>query len=72
MSEVALVAVTSAVSVLTLVISRIRCIIRPCAGDGERCISGCTDQALRRDEHNIDVCHYELNGRDVLVLTAKE
>ena len=34
--QVPLVAVTSAVSVLTLLISRIRCVIRPCTDDGER------------------------------------
>ena len=45
--SITLVALTSGVSVLTLVIARIRCICRPCDDSGQqKCQSGCTDQPL--------------------------
>jgi len=72
MSTFEVVALTSAASVLTLVISRLRCICRPCAADGDKCVSGCSDQPLRKDEHELDISHYELNGRDIIVMTAKD
>ena len=73
MSEIGLVALTSGVSVLTLVIARIRCICRPCDDTGQqKCQSGCTDQPLQKDEHELDVSKFELNGRDIIVVTAKD
>ena len=72
MSEVTLVAITSAASLLTVLISRIRFILRPCSEDPEkRCQSGCTDTKLDRETHEIAVGEYELNGRNVLVITVK-
>ena len=37
----------------------------------DECISGCTDQPLRKDEHELDVAEYHLGGREVLILTGK-
>ncbi len=72
MSELGLVALTSGVSVLTLVIARIRCICRPCDDNQQKCQSGCTDQPLQKDEHELDVSKFERNGRDIIVVTAKD
>ena len=73
MSELGLVALTSGVSVATLVIARIRCMCRPCDDSGQqKCQSGCTDQPLQKDEHELDCTKYELNGRDIIVVTAKD
>ena len=72
MSTFEVVALTSAASVATLIISRLRCIMKPCSPDGDKCISGCSDQPLRKDEHELDISHYELNGRDIIIMTAKE
>ena len=72
MSTFEVVALTSATLVCTLLLSRLRCIVRPCAADGDKCIRGCTDQPLRKDDHELEVSHYNLNGREVLLLTAKD
>ena len=72
MSTFEVVAITSATSILTLVLSRIRCILRPCASDGDKCISGCSDQPLRKEDHELDISHIDLNGREVIILTAKD
>ena len=73
MSEVTLVAITSAASLLTVLVSRIRFIFRPCSDDPEkRCQSGCTDSRLDRETHEIAVGEYELNGRNVLILNSKD
>ena len=72
MSEVSLVAITSAASPLTVLISRIRFIWRPCSDDPEKSQSGCTDSRLDRETHEIAVGEYELNGRNVLVINSKD
>ena len=73
MSEVALGAITSAASLLTVLISRIRFIWRPCSDDPEKqCQSGCTDSRLDRETHEICVGEHELNGREVLVINSKD
>ena len=72
MSTFEVVALTSATSVLTLLLSRLRCIVKPCSPDGDKCISGCTDQPLRKEDHELDISHYDLNGREVIILTAKD
>ncbi len=73
MGDIGLVALTSGLSVLTLVIARIRCICRPCHDDSSKMFeSGCTDQPLVKDDHELDVSKFELNGRDVIVVTAKD
>ena len=73
MSEVTLVGITTAASIITVLISRIRFIWRPCSEDLEkRCQSGCTDSRLDRETHEISVGEYELNGRNVLVINSKD
>ena len=72
MNTFEVVALTSATSVATLLLSRLRCIVRPCSQDGDKCVSGCTDQPLRKDEHELDISHYDLNGREVIIMTAKD
>ena len=73
MSEVTLVAITTAASIVTVLISRIRFIFRPCSDAPEkRCQSGCTDSRLDRETHEIAVGEYELNGRNVLVINSKD
>ncbi len=53
---------------LAQVIARFRCIHRREAG----CVSGCTEHGLQHNDDNEIDCHkYELHGRDVLVLSAK-
>ena len=70
MTSVELVAISSGASILTLCLGRVRCLIRPCSSE-EKCISGCTDQPLRKDEHELDVTEYHIGGREVLILTGK-
>ncbi len=73
MSEVTLVAITTAASIVTVLINRIRFIFRPCSEDPEkRCQSGCTESKLDRETHEIEVSEYELNGRNVLVINSKD
>ena len=73
MTEVGLVAITSAASLLTVLISRVRFIWRPCSDEPEKqCQSGCTDSRLDRETHEICVGEYELNGREVLVINSKD
>ncbi len=73
MTEIGLVAITSAASLLTVLISRVRFIWRPCSEDPEKqCQSGCTDARLDRGTHEICVGEYELNGREVLVINSKD
>ena len=73
MSEVTLVAITTAASIVTVLISRIRFIFRPCSEDPEKiCQSGCSEHKLDRETHEIEVGEYELNGRNVLVINSKD
>ncbi len=73
MTELGLVAITSAASLLTVLISRVRFIWRPCSEDPEQvCQSGCTDSRLDRETHEICVGEYELNGREVPVINSKD
>ncbi len=73
MTELGLVAITSAASLLTVLISRVRFIWRPCSEDPEKVYqSGCTDSRLDRETHEICVGEYELNGRSVLVINSKD
>ena len=72
MSTFEVVAITSATSIVTLLLSRLRCIVRPCATDGDKCVSGCTDTPLRKDDHELDIQEYHIGGREVLIVSAKD
>ena len=73
MSEAVVIAITSGTTLATLVLSRIRCLFRPCDPGGQYCQSGCTDQKLDKDEgHEIKIEERNLNGRDVLVIASND
>ena len=73
MSEATIIAITSGTTLATLILSRIRCLFRPCDPGGQYCQSGCTDQKLDKDEgHEIKIEERNLNGRDVLVLASND
>ena len=73
MSTVEVVGITTVGSLLTVLISRVRFIWRPCAEDPEkRCQSGCTDAHLDKSDNEITVSRECLNGRDVLVINSRE
>ena len=73
MSEATVIAITSGTTLATLVLSRIRCLFRPCDPGGQYCQSGCTDQKLDKDEgHEIKIEERNLNGRDVLVIASND
>ena len=56
MSEATIIAITSGTTLATLILSRIRCLFRPCDPGGQYCQSGCTDQKLDKDEgHEIKI-----------------
>ncbi len=73
MSELGIIAITSGTTIYTLILSRIRCIIRPCDPDGQYFQSGCTDAKLDKGgPHEIRVDEHILNGRDVLVCHSND
>ena len=73
MSEATIIAITSGTTLATLILSRIRCLFRPCDPGGQYCQSGCTDQKLDKDEgHEIKIEERNLNGRDVLVIASND
>ena len=73
MSEVAVIAISAGTTLATLILSRIRCLFRPCDPGGQYCQSGCTDQKLDKDEgHEIKIEERNLNGRDVLVIASND
>ena len=73
MSEATVIAITSGTTLATLVLSRIRCLFRPCDPSGQYCQSGCTDQKLDKDEgHEIKIEERNLHGRDVLVIASND
>ena len=49
--EALVIGITSATTFATLIISRLRCMLRPCDPDGQYFQSGCTDQKLDRSAH---------------------
>ena len=73
MSEATIIAITSGTTLATLILSRIRCLFRPCDPGGQYCQSGCTDQKVDKDEgHEIKIEERNLNGRDVLVIASND
>ena len=72
MSEATIIAITSGTTICTLILSRIRCIFRPCDPEGQYFQSGCTDQKLDKSAHEIRIDERNLNGRDVLVCHSND
>ncbi len=54
------------------VIARVRCICKPDSQGNCKIMSGCTDQKLEHDEHNLDIQEYEIGGRNVAIITNRE
>ena len=72
MSEALVIGITSATTLATLIISRLRCILRPCDPDGQSFQSGCTDQKLDKSAHELKIDEHNLNGRDVLLVASND
>ena len=73
MSEATVIAITSGTTLATLILSRIRCLFRPCDPSGQYCQSGCTEHQLDKDEgHEIKIEERNLNGRDVVVIASND
>ena len=74
MSEATIIAITAGTTLATLVLSRIRCLFRPCDPSGQYCQSGCTEHQLDKDDaqHEVKIEERNLNGRDVLVCHSND
>ena len=72
MPEVSVLAISSATTVCTICLSRLRCLIRPCDPEGQYSQCGFTDQKLDKSAHELRVDERNLNGRDVLVVASSE
>ena len=67
-----MIGITSATTLATLIISRLRCILRPCDPDGQYFQSVCTDQKLDKSAHELKIDEHNLNGRDVLLVASND
>ena len=72
MSEATIIALTSATTICTILLSRLRCLIRPCDPEGQYSQCGFTDQKLDKSAHELKIDERNLNGRDVLVVASNE
>ena len=70
--EALLIAITSGTTLLTLCLSRLRCLIRPCDPDGQYSQCGFTDAKLDKSAHELKIDERNLNGRDVLVVASND
>ena len=71
-SETAVLALSSATTVCTLILSRLRCRVRPCDPEGQYSQCGFTDAKLDKSAHELKIDERNLNGRDVLVVASTE
>ena len=71
-SEATLIAITSGTTLLTLCLSRLRCLIRPCDPDGQYSQCGFTDAKLDKSAHELKIDERNMNGRDVLVVASND
>ena len=67
-----MIGITSATTLATLIISRLRCILRPCDPGGQYFQSGCTGQKLDKSAHELKIDEHNLNGRDVLLVANND
>ena len=72
MSEATIIALTSATTICTILLSRLRCLIRPCDPEGQYSQCGFTDQKLDKSAHELKIDERNLNGRDVLVVASND
>ena len=75
-SEAAVIAITSGTTICTIVLSRLRCLLRPCDPDGQYSVyysqCGFTDAKLDKSAHELKIDERNLNGRDVLVVASND
>ena len=72
MPETTLLAISSATTICTICMSRLRCLLRPCDPEGQYSQCGFTDQKLDKSAHELKVDERNLNGRDVLVVASSD
>ena len=70
--EALLIGITSGTTLLTLCLSRLRCLIRPCDPEGQYSQCGFTDAKLDKSAHELKIDERNLNGRDVLVVASND
>ena len=71
-SEAAVIALTSGTTICTIVVSRLRCLFRPCDPEGQYSQCGFTDAKLDKSAHELKVDERNLNGRDVWVVASND
>ena len=71
-SEAAVIALTSGTTICAIVLSRLRCLLRPCDPDGQYSQCGFTDAKLDKSAHELKIDERNLNGRDVLVVASND
>ena len=71
-SEAAVIALTSGTTICTIVLSRLRCLFRPCDPEGQYSQCGFTDAILDKSAHELKIDERNLNGRDVLVVASND
>ena len=73
MSEATIIALTSATTLATIILGRLRCIWRPCDPAGQCFQSACSDVPLEKhDDHEIDLQPCDLgNGKQCWVISSK-
>ena len=71
-SEAAVIAITSGTTICTIVLSRLRCLLRPCDPEGQYSQCGFTDAKLDKSAHELKIDERNLNGRDVLVVANND
>ena len=71
-SEAAVIALTSGTTICTIMLSRLRCLFRPCDPEGQYSQCDFTDAKLDKSAHELKIDERNLNGRDVLVVASND
>ena len=71
-SEAAVIALASGPTICTIMLSRLRCLFRPCDPEGQYSQCGFTDAKLDKSAHELKIDERNLNGRDVLVVASND
>ena len=71
-NEAVVIGISSATTICTIVLSRLRCLLRPCDPEGQYSQCGFTDQKLDKSAHELKIDERNLNGRDVLVVASND
>ena len=72
MSEATIISLTSATTICTILLSRLRCLVRPCDPEGQYSQCGFTDPKLDKSAHELKIDERNLNGSDVLVVASND